>query len=107
MSVAVLVEYHTEGREPLYLPLGSEGPFWRYWLAAAKKLSLTWVPLFESGIDVPVEHLWEVVGELRQIRVEFEQRGDATGERLLERIDFAISALSKVNLDEVAEIYIG
>jgi hypothetical protein len=105
MSVVVLIEFKAAGRETLSIPVATQGVYGTEWVPLAEKLGLRWLPLFHTGTSVDVESLPAVVDEIRRLRaaVEVEPRRAA----LLERIDFILDALSRVNPDEIASIFIG
>lgn len=119
MSVGVLVQFKSPDRETLYVPVATEGTYSRYWVSAAERLGLLWLPEFQTGAIVPLDALPAVIAEFEQVRAEFARRPDmtdrfirqrmdvATMQELLERADNVLEALKGLDPAEVNEIFIG
>jgi len=105
VSVAILIQLRSPERSPILLPLATEGVFARYWLPAADRLGLRWMPRFESGATVSLAELPEVLAELAAVRADFART--AAPASVMERVDYLIRALGEVDWAEVAEIFIG
>src|SRR5690242_1805920 len=92
MSVAARVHFKSPDRRALYVPFATEVVFCHYWLPAAKRHGLQWIPRFEDGATVPLDDLPSVLAEVKQIRADF-ARSPGTA-RLLSRVDDVVDALS-------------
>ena len=68
MSVAAMVHFKSPDRQALYVPFATEDVFSHYWLPAAKRHGLQWIPQFEDGASVPLDDLPSVLAEIKQIR---------------------------------------
>ena len=72
MSVAVVITFRNEDTTgPTYLPVATEEIFAAYWLPAAARLGLVWMPLFQSGTTVAIEDFPSVRAEFEQMRDHF------------------------------------
>lgn len=119
MSVAVLITYHdgVASPGPKYLPVATERTFAEQWVTAATALGCVWMPLFQSGVPVPLEDFPTVLAELRQLRDYFTAETDRSatasagalpGVRgIRERSTWLIEELEKIDLATIKELWIG
>lgn len=105
MSVAIHIKFKAAHRDPLHIPVATQGAYHTVWLPTAERLGLKWVPLFENGPVVSVNELTAVMDEFRKLRDVL--ASNPKNASVLERIDSLLEELSDVPLDEVAEIFIG
>jgi hypothetical protein len=66
MSIALLIEYQDSNKNEL-VPVATEESFKEYWLPAVSRLSLEWIPLFETGVPLAYEDIGDVCRELEMI----------------------------------------
>ncbi len=110
MSVAVVITYRNEGASGRdYLPVATEDLFSAYWLPAAARLGLVWMPLFHSGTTVAIEDFPEVRAEFEQMRDLFAVAPDDTKmiEHLRERSRWLSDELARVDLANIQDLFIG
>jgi len=105
MSVAFLISFNAPDHEDLYIPVATQGVYGTDWVPLARKLGLKWLPLFYTGAEVEAADLPAVVGEIRRLRATAAE--DPKRAALLERIDFILEELDKVNPDDVSTVFIG
>lgn len=75
MSVALL--FTPSPSEPSgLLPIAAEVVFRTHWLPMAARLSLTWLPRFQTGAPVPLPYLPEVVMEFEAMAAGFFEAGE-------------------------------
>lgn len=100
MSVALLVESPLGNQ---LTPIATEAVFAQYWLTAALELGLRWVPLFQSGLPIPLADRDDVLTELRCLRQHWVARGEAA---LTERLERLIGALEAVDYAQATAVTI-
>ena len=110
MSVAVVITYRNEGTTgPSYLPVATEEIFATYWLPAAARLGLVWMPLFQSGTTVAIEDLPSVCTEFEQMRDHFARAPEDAPmiEHLRERSRWLSVELSRLDPADIRDLFVG
>lgn len=110
MSVAVVITFRNEGTTgPTYLPVATEEIFAAYWLPAAARLGLVWMPLFQSGTTVAIENFPSVRAEFEQMRGHFARAPEdaAMIEHLRERSRWLSAELARLDPANIRDLFIG
>jgi hypothetical protein len=110
MSVAVVITpRHGGTAEPTYLPVATDDVFSSYWLPAAVRLGLVWMPLFQSGTTVGVEDFPQVRAEFQQMRDYFASLPDGAAmiEHLRERSGWLSGQLERLDAKNIRDLFIG
>lgn len=109
MSVSLLITSATDGQRGRMLPIASEQIFNQYWVPAATRLKLEFVPLFQTGLPVNREDIPYILDELQQLRTFFETQQVASGTTLtlIERVDGLAHMLEGLLHTSSEDIYIG
>ena len=110
MSVAVVITFRNEDTSgPSYLPVATEEIFAAYWLPAATRLGLAWMPLFQSGTTVAIENFPSVRAEFEQMRDHFARAPEdaAMIEHLRERSRWLSAELARLDPANIRDLFIG
>lgn len=110
MSVAVVITLRNEGSAGrTYLPVATEDIFSAYWLPAAARLGLVWMPLFQSGTTVAIEDFPSVRAEFAQMHDYFARAPEdaAMIEHLRERSRWLSDELARLDLANIRDLFIG
>ncbi|MET4023191.1 hypothetical protein [Bradyrhizobium sp. S3.2.12] len=110
MSVAVVITFRNEDTTgPTYLPVATEEIFAAYWLPAAARLGLVWMPLFQSGTTVAIEDFASVRAEFEQMRDHFARapEGAAMIEHLRDRSRWLSAELARLDPANIRDLFIG
>ena len=110
MSIAVVITFRNEDTTgAAYLPVATEGIFAVYWLPAAARLGLVWMPLFQSGTTVAIDDFPSVCAEFEQMRDHFARAPEhaAMIEHLRERSRWLSAELAHLDLATIRDLFIG
>ena len=119
MSVALLIEFKSDARPALYVPIATQRAFARIWIplllalqartGAGNGPAIELLLDAETGCSVPlvqVPVLIKVLGEFKEMLETGNFCGQACGGVLL-RVTQASAVLRSLNMDDVASIWLG
>lgn len=110
MSVGVLIQFKSDQREPVYIPVATEQLYAKHWVAAARTQGMEWMPQFQIGAPVPLDALPTVLEELASLQDHFRHNPciePGLSESFVSRIQYILDSLSSLELDQIEEIFIG
>lgn len=110
MSIAVVITLRNEGSAgEAYFPVTTEDIFAAYWLPAAARLGLVWMPLFQGGTTVAIEAFPSVRAEFEQMRDEFARAAERAPmiEHLRERSRLLGAELARLDPATIRDLFIG
>lgn len=110
MSVAIVITFHNEDTTgAAYLPVATEEIFAAYWLPAAARLGLVWMPLFQSGTTVAIGDFPSVCAEFERMRDHFAHAPEnaAMIEHLRERSRWLCAELARLDPKTIRDVFIG
>lgn len=109
MSIAAYIdEPINEKEDNFYIPVSTENFFKLYWKPGCEALNLRWVSLFDVGVDITKDDVSEVISELKQLQIWFEQNlSNEQTKHLKERIELLISNLPSIFERDDVSLFIG
>lgn len=109
MSISVTVSNPSSKEQRLInIPVATEAAFRSVWQAGSSELGLTWIPLFDTGVDISKQDVDELIVELRQLEVWAEERSQKQQEvvQVRERIKRMIKEIPEI-VSQGNDIFIG
>jgi hypothetical protein len=111
MSVGLLIRKRGQDRaQGRYVPVATEEVFVQHWVPACRSLGLSWVPLFETGVQVAGDDIEAVLAELRVFEQWLRQAPPPGAKAISDRLQRLIQELSLVSqADDLQdfEVFIG
>jgi hypothetical protein len=90
------------------MAVATEIAFEQVWLPPSEELGLSWIPLFQSGLDIRPEDWDDIAHELRRLKSWALTKGDdETREYLVERIDRLLNEIPTFLDAPDGEVWIG
>ncbi len=109
MSISVIVPNPSSREKQLInIPVATEATFRNVWQIGSSELGLTWISLFDVGVEISKEDVGELIAELKQLNIWAEERSPKQQEivQMQNRIKRMIKEIPKI-VSQGNDIFIG
>lgn len=109
MSISVTISNPlSKEQQVINIPVATEASFRNLWQIGSSELGLTWVSLFDAGVEISKDDVGELIAELERLSIWAKERSHKQQEvvQMQDRIQRMINEIPKI-VSQGNDIFIG